>query len=122
MLHQAAPPTQNSVLDQMVEELLREDRQLTVLERRSYHRQPFVRPVTITPTRGVQIPVVGFSKNISQAGIGILCMKGIPEKLIARIDIHRTSGKPFSVLSECRWCDDFGDGWHISGWNFLNMA
>ena len=120
MLHQAAQLNQDSELNEMVEELLREDRQLTILERRSYHRQPFVRPVTIFPTRGMQVPVVGFSKNISPSGIGLLCMKGTPERLVARIEIHRTAGKPLAVLSECRWCDDFGDGWYISGWNFLS--
>jgi hypothetical protein len=86
-------------------------------ERRSAHRAPLVRPVTIQIGRGE--PLFGFSKNISDNGIGVIMNTPPPSGSSALLSIQSLKGKPVVLRSELRWCEPFGTGWYVTGWKFL---
>ena len=105
----------------LVEQLLREEHAQIMRERRSVHRNPFVRPVTIViPDTGQCI--VGFSKNISQVGIGVVTKIDIPLETVATVHISRVDKDDVVLQAECRWQRQFVRDWHISGWHFLQIV
>ena len=86
-------------------------------ERRSAHREPLVRPVTIQIGGGE--PLFGFSKNISDNGIGVIMNAPPSSGTSARLSIQCLNRKPVVIRSELRWCEPFGTGWYVTGWKFL---
>lgn len=109
-------------LDQVLEALVQEERDPGPVERRSAHRQPFMRPVSINTRREDGTVWQAFSKNVSPQGIGLVTPHPVDLGMVAKLAIHRTIGPPVFLLAECRWCDRFGDGWYVHGWNFINVA
>ncbi len=110
------------VINRIVRQLIKEETQLTTRERRSAHRNPLVRPVTVSLRNDEDIVVRGFTRNISEMGVGIVSDLNFIEGGIAIIKIHSLEDEATRIIAECRWSKPFGDGWFASGWNFLNVA
>ncbi|MEQ1904543.1 MAG: PilZ domain-containing protein [Pirellulaceae bacterium] len=90
-------------------------------ERRSAHRTPLARPVTVHCAQtGEAISV--FSQNISGSGISLVSQKEFKEGQMAVLQIHSLEGTHYNLLSVCRWCRSYGKGWFISGWMFQAVA
>jgi hypothetical protein len=105
----------NSVVDQ----LLRENQACLIRERRSLTRTTFTRPVVIRTGRDKR--QTGFSRDISNQGIGIIDQTQWPVGSITEIEIHSLFGKNLTVRAEARWSDSYGDGWFVTGWHFLDV-
>ena len=88
-------------------------------ERRSSHRTPFVRPVIIKFIDAGKKSPIAFSKNISPVGIGLILEEAIPEGTLATLTIESARDRCVRIRSELRWCEPFGNGWHITGWKFI---
>ena len=116
MLVSAQPVNDN--IARLVDRLIKEEQRYEQ-DKRSVHRTPFVRPVTIyLSDDGGEI--AAFSKNISAGGIGLLISQPIEAEAKAKLEIHALRGAPLRMLSESRWCHEFGNGWYLSGWRFIN--
>jgi hypothetical protein len=118
----SSPTTLQGSLHQVVDQLVAEERECGPGERRSAHRQPFMRPVSVHPRREPGTVWQAFSKNVSSQGLGLVTPHAVEIGTIAKLGIHRTVGPAVHLLAECRWCDTFGDGWFVHGWNFINVA
>ena len=114
---QAASPE----LEQLVQQILDEETRARVGERRDASRQPLSRPLSIEPRDETGRSLTAMSRDISALGLGVISTDHFQTGCIARIEISRFKGPPSVVLAECRWCDPFGNGWYLSGWNFVAM-
>ena len=121
MLRGTSQLSENPLLARLVDEMLQEDRRDVAYNRRSVHRTPFVRPVSIDLRESPDQQLSGFSKNISSMGIAVFTNQEIAEKSVASIRILRLNERAVSIIADCRWCKKFGHGWFISGWHFLNV-
>jgi len=98
--------------------LLRE--QIPVMrERRGLERKPFVRPVTVLAGPHGEERIASFSRDLSPVGIGVISDVTWQVGQIATLEIHSLMGRPVRVRCEVRWCEPYGEGWHLSGWHFL---
>ena len=89
-------------------------------ERRAAKRHPFVYPVSIhTPN---QPPDFGFSRDLSQTGLGLIHSSAWAAGTIADLEIHGPSEKPVAFKSEVRWAREYGNGWYLIGWRFLSLV
>jgi hypothetical protein len=81
-------------------------------------RYPFFRAVTVTTEEGEEIRA--FSRDISASGIGLLHNTEIPTGVV---DIRIKSARGFTVDVQTRifWCQSCGEGWHISGGQFMGV-
>jgi hypothetical protein len=113
-------PTVSADLNHMVQGLLREDLDYNRTENRSAHREHLVRSVSIK-SLDMEEPVTGFSRNISNSGIGIITGSKVHERTTATLTIECLDGREVKVLAECRWCKRYGKNWQISGWQFLSL-
>ncbi|MCA9217943.1 MAG: PilZ domain-containing protein [Planctomycetales bacterium] len=101
-----------------VDQLLKENQASLLHERRAVPRTAFTRPVTISSGRREMVR--GFSRDISNQGIGIIDQYEWAPGSIAEIEIHSLFGCNVRVRAEARWCESFGDGWYTTGWHFLD--
>ena len=104
----------------IVVELLKENEKELLQERRSVDRKPFVRPVVIAAGRNREQIHDGFSRDISPMGIGIVSQVEWAEQTCAIIQIHTIRGKRVTLRACVRWTRPYGDGWFLTGWNFLD--
>lgn len=111
----------NPLIERLIQQLVTEETRQNAIERRSLHRTPFFRPVLLTLRDEESTVVRGFSRNISPMGIGIVTDIDFVEGGVASIKIHSLERMAQSIISECRWSSPFGDGWFVSGWNFINL-
>jgi hypothetical protein len=102
-----------------VKELLREDTRYTLTEMRSRYRENLVVPVKLFYRNGE--PEMGFSKNVSEAGICVITQNAVPENEILDLEIYRLYGSPIRITSDARWCRPFGQCYYMSGWKFLHL-
>lgn len=112
---QAASPE----LQQLVDQILDEETRAKIGERRDSSRQQISRPLRIQPRDEQERDLTAMSRDISGSGLGVISVDGFEMGTLARIEISRLKGAPSVVLAECRWCDPFGNGWFLSGWNFV---
>jgi hypothetical protein len=119
-----APAAVSPDIARIFQELMDEESRQVIRERRSTHRQPLIRPVKIflKGQNEGQPAIEGFSKNCSPSGLGIVTRCSFETNPIAILEVHRLLKVPARILAECRWSDQFGDGWYYSGWHFLSLA
>ena len=101
-----------------VEQLLKERDSCLLRERRAVDRHPFARPVKIATGRQDEA-MLGFARDISTQGIGIIEQIERAAGTIAELDIHSVLGPNITVRAEVRWSEAFGDGWFVNGWAFI---
>lgn len=112
---QAASPE----LQDLVDQILDEESRAKICERRDASRQQISRPLVIEPREEDSRSITAMSRDISGSGLGVISTDNFEMGTLARIEISRLKGAPSVVLAECRWCDPFGNGWYLSGWNFV---
>lgn len=113
--------TGNPEFKRVVDSLLLSVSNFDRYENRSAIRQGLVVPVTVQFSNE-DVEMTGFTRNISNSGVGLLLPEPCKEGDRAVITMERTDGKgSYSVLSECRWCKPFGESWLFSGWKFISV-
>jgi hypothetical protein len=110
----------NRDVEDAVRDLLEEDAFYDRTENRSSYREHLVRPVRLQ-LRGSREEVLGFSRNVSAAGIGLITDFEVPDRAVAVVSVESLKQGPVRFLAECRWCRSFGKNWKISGWQFINL-
>jgi hypothetical protein len=91
-------------------------------ERRTVVREPFFRPVTLERSKGGKVQEVScFSRDISPKGIGLLHNFTLEENEEVVLTIHSDCLGRIRVRSRIKWCEACGEGWHISGAQFLEL-
>ncbi|MFK7767569.1 MAG: PilZ domain-containing protein [Mariniblastus sp.] len=116
---QTGPPPKPDI-KRAIDGILKEDLNFDRNENRSAHRENLVRPIQIE-IRDPEKTVNGFSRNVSATGIGVITSHPIDNNSIGLLKIGGLSNNDTSILSECRWCKPYGEGWYISGWQFINL-
>ena len=119
MLRTSGGPAKPDI-QRAVEEMLRDDTQYDRAENRSAMREHLVRPVSIK-FREIEEPISAFSRNISATGIGLITDQPVGEGKTAVLAIKQLRGPDVCILAECRWCKSYGENWHLSGWQFINL-
>lgn len=107
------------MVSSVVDQLLKENQTCLLRERRATNRTTFTRPVVLTTGRGQRYD--GFSRDISNQGIGIIDQEKWPAGTIVEIEIHSLFGRNMKARAEARWSDAYGDGWYVTGWHFLDV-
>ena len=103
-----------------IQQLMKEHEAELLRERRSADRKPFVRPIVIATGRDHDSVHHGFSRDISQIGIGMVTRDEWEEGTHAILTIHSLAKRVVRVSAEVRWCQTYGEGWYLSGWRFLD--
>jgi hypothetical protein len=119
MLRTNAPAGKPDVA-RAVADLLREDSSFDQYENRSAHRENLVRAVAIK-LRDPESVVQGFSRNVSATGIGLISSEPIQSNATAVLTVSSLGGADLEFLAECRWCKEYGERWHFSGWQFVKL-
>jgi hypothetical protein len=102
-----------------VYELILEAERHSRRDMRSDVRLPFFRPLSINTGDGHSYSA--FSRDISSFGIGFIHnMELSPGEVHIRISSER--GHTVSVPTQIRWCQSCGEGWYISGGEFVGSA
>jgi hypothetical protein len=103
-----------------IHELVVEAHQDVRKDRRSDTRYPFFRQIVLQVSAGAA-PCVAFSREISAVGIGLL--HNVPLSP-GEVEISIPSRKGYSIRVRTRilWCAPCGEGWYISGGQFVGTA
>jgi len=120
MLRSSAP-TKNPEFKNVVDNLLLSVSNYDRIECRSAIREPLVVPVRVAFAEdGLEMP--GFTRNISESGVGLLLPANCKEGSTAVIVLERADARcKYKVLAECRWVKPFGESWYLSGWQFIRV-
>lgn len=113
-----ADSKKSSSTQQAVQQLIDEFRPQ---EYRSSERQPFFRPVSISPDGETGRTYSAFSRDISSSGIGLLHNMPL-DTTEATLTIAGGESGPLTLRAKIQWCQPTGEGWYISGGEFLNEA
>lgn len=119
MLRTSGPPVRPDI-QRAVTDVVKEDSNFDRVENRSAHRTSLVRPVTIDIRESDKL-INAFSRNISDTGIGLVTNQLIIDGCSATLAIARLKGPDLRLLGDCRWCKPYGDGWFLSGWQFIAL-
>ena len=88
-------------------------------DRRSELRYAFFRPVAIEMEDGHQYSA--FTRDISEAGIGLIHNMDLHDREV-EISIRSDCGYSIRVRTRIVWCEACGEGWYISGAQFVGIA
>jgi hypothetical protein len=88
-------------------------------DRRSESRCPFFRPVSVQTEPGTRFSA--FTREISATGIGLLHNFELPLGEVELSIPHRRQ-HVIRVRTRILWCQDCGEGWFISGGQFIGVA
>ncbi|MCE9527007.1 MAG: PilZ domain-containing protein [Planctomycetales bacterium] len=84
---------------------------------RTEPRVPLFQPVMLR--RGTHY-LSAFSRDISEAGIGLL--HDMPIGGEYTITVQDTAGRQYDLTGAVLWCRPCGQGWYISGMRFCNIG
>ena len=90
-------------------------------DRRCVRRIPYFGPVSIRQEGTNSARLSAFARDISTGGIGLVHLMPL-ENCEVVITMKLPSGKPIELLTQIRWCRNFGDGWFASGGEFLDVV
>jgi c-di-GMP-binding flagellar brake protein YcgR len=108
-------------IQKLIDEIINTETRFIMSERRDATRTPLTRAVKIRPCTPNSKEFSGITRDISNRGIGLVGQVNWEVGVVAKIAISRLQQNPCVLVAECRWCDNFADGWFLSGWNFLRM-
>ena len=114
----ASTVEENKPLGKAVYEILREAQANDKKEVRSQERYAFFRPVTVHV--GKQ-QISAFSREVSETGIGLLHSSALPLEEV-EVTIPTEQGYSVRIRTRMFWCEPCGEGWHISGGQFVGIA
>ena len=113
----AASPEIQKLIDQIVNTETR----FIMSERRDATRTPLTRAVKIQPAGQEGKEYSAITRDISNRGLGLVGQVNWEVGVVAKIAVSRAHQIPAIVVAECRWCDNFAEGWFLSGWNFVRV-
>ncbi len=102
-----------------IHELVVEAHQEVWKDRRGEVRYPFFRPISVQVPSGR--PCVAFSREISSVGIGLLHSEQLATGEV-ELSIPSKKGYSIRVRTKILWCKPCGEGWFISGGQFVGTA
>lgn len=102
-----------------IHELVVEAHQDVRKDRRSETRYPFFRQITMHVPGAT--PTVAFSREISPVGIGLLHNVQLTPGEV-ELTIPSRKGYSIRVRTKVLWCQPCGEGWYISGGQFVGTA
>ena len=88
------------------------------VDRRKLQREPYFKKVCIQPNGDSGPELTGFAREISNEGVGLLHAFHLDPKdnVIVIMGPDRT---PFRLQAEITWCAPLGEGWYVSGAQFV---
>lgn len=107
--------------EEVVKALLNEDELFSLRERRNNSRKNFVRQVTVVFCDRPKVRLNGFTRDLSQGGIGLIHKFQVESGAKALITIHRLWDQPVVLKCEARWSSSNHQGWFQSGWTILSV-
>ena len=119
MLRDSGPAAKPDI-QRAVDKMLLDDANFDRYENRSAHRKHLVRAVRVEMRETEQV-MQAFSRNISGTGIGLVTQEPLDQNAIAVLLIASLEGEDVPILADCRWSKPFGDGWFLSGWQFIGL-
>jgi hypothetical protein len=108
--------TVRQLLDEAKQQVYRE-----LIERRSKVRYPFFRPVTLSVDQNASRRLSVFTRDISRSGVGLLHNMPL-EQVDATLTIPSDYGNESIMRIRIAWCRPCGEGWYVSGAEFLGLA
>jgi hypothetical protein len=118
------PMLSSSRVEDTVRQLLDEAKQQVyreLIERRSKVRYPFFRPVTLSVDQNASRRLSVFTRDISRSGVGLLHNMPL-EQVDATLTIPSDYGNESIMRIRIAWCRPCGEGWYVSGAEFLGLA
>ena len=115
--------SQNNTLDfkDVIQALLNEDELFSLRERRNNSRKTFVRPVHVLFGDKPTEPLAGFTRDLSDGGIGLIHKFEVSSGDQALITVNRLWDGPITFKCQARWCTDGSSGWLQSGWQIISI-
>ena len=105
----------------VVQALLNEDQLFSLSERRDNARKNFVRPVRIIFTRNIKDIRPGFTRDLSDRGIGLIHRFEAVRGDHAFVTINRLWDQPVVMRCRVAWCTKCENGWFQSGWEIVSV-
>ncbi|MGI9516658.1 MAG: PilZ domain-containing protein [Pirellulaceae bacterium] len=103
----------------VIQALLNEDQLFSLRERRDKNRRSFVRPVRLVLEDQPTELKEGFTRDLSDGGIGLLHKFPIAAGTIAQVKVNRLWDQAVVLKCEARWSCKSENGWFQSGWSIL---
>lgn len=115
--------SENSALAfrEIITALLNEDGLFSLEERRGNARRSFVRPVHMVFGDKPDEVQSGFTRDLSDTGVGLMHKVRVSPDDIATITIGRLWDGPVSMKCRACWCTEGQSGWYQSGWQILSV-
>ena len=107
-------------LSNLVAELLVEFRGFDGPNERNFQRDYVTAAVLIHPCNTLERHQ-GFSRDISDDGVGLITASPFESGTAATIAIDRFDGTAVQLESVCRWCRNYGPNWFLTGWQFIRL-
>lgn len=117
-MHRSVSTPTDGPISEIIARLQKEEHRF-VRERRTVYRTPLMRPVQIRLVEDEANEFLGYSKNISPVGIGLILKDEFETGTIATLSIHSLENRPAHLRGELRWSKPFGVGWYLTGWKLL---
>jgi hypothetical protein len=99
-----------------IRELIRQAQKNDRRDRAASERYSFFRPVSIKTASGRRYSA--FSREISEVGIGLLHDMALASGQTV-CEIISPDGTPTTLTLNIIWCEPCGEGWYISGGEFV---
>ncbi len=106
---------------EVIQALINEDELFSLRERRDKHRKTFIRPVRIVFGDRPQEFLSGFTRDLSDGGIGLMHRFDVETGDHALISINRLWDGPVTFKCKACWCAAGASGWYQSGWQIVSI-
>ena len=106
---------------EVIKALLNEDELFSLRERRNNSRKNFVRQVTVVLCEQPKNRLNGFTRDLSDGGIGLIHKFQVEPGSKALVTIHRLWDQPVVLKCETQWSTSNHQGWFQSGWRILSI-
>ena len=103
-----------------VQTLLKDQETERLRDRRKEARRPFSRPIRVASGPNRREFFNAFSRDISTNGIGVVSQMELRPQTVGWLTINLLNRKALTLRARVLWCEPFGDGWYLTGWEFLD--
>jgi hypothetical protein len=105
----------------LITALLNEDGLFCLEERRDNARRSFVRPVNVVFGDKPGESLSGFTRDLSDSGIGLMHKFEVSPGDIATVTIGRLWDGPVTMRCRACWVTSGQSGWYQSGWRIIGV-